>query len=129
MKILDWFYHKFYCATIKRGHRDERAVFLFWIFSSFIYVAFFYLMLTLMELRIYKVLFLPIWAGVFFGNYFLLTYIYVKNKRAKLVLKAYNKASKSYIITSAILSIIAIFVSLGIAIICVFFYGKNVSFI
>ena len=129
MKIFDWFYCLYYHSTMKRGSRDERAVFLFWMPSSFIYVALFYLLLILTKVQIYKASFLPIWTLIFIVNYIVLRKIYIKNGRSKTVLGNKAEVSKFYVLIGTIFSVLSIFLTAIIAIVCTFYYGKNVSFL
>ncbi len=127
MKILDWFYYIYYCSTMKNGSRDERAVFLFWLASSFIYVALIYLMLILVKVQSVKALFFPIWIFIFALNYLGLRRIYIKNGRSKYVLGNREEVSRFRVVVSTIYTILSIFFAATITVLCAFYYGKYIN--
>lgn len=129
MKLLDWFYRFYFKATMNNGSRDERAVFLLWLLLSFMYVSIFYLILILARLQIHKEVFLPIWVLIFFINYLILRRIYIQNKRSMKVVHHKENNSKFYNMIRTGFSIILVFLTVIMAIICTFYYGKNVNFL
>ena len=129
MIILDWVYTIFYYFTLSRGSRYERANFLLWFSSSFIYVAVFYLILRLVELQIYKSMYLPLFFTIFGSNYLILWYIYIKRKRSEFVIKSKGDVSKWKIILYRLLAIFFTFLSMVLMVLSVIYYGKFVSFV
>lgn len=129
MKILDWFFLTYYHATIDKGSRFVRANFLLWFSSSFIWVAFFYSALILLEIQIGKNLFLPIFISVFTINYYLLQRVYIKTNRSKLVIENGKEVTRGFIFFSRFFVFLSIFVSIGIMLIATIYYGKNIGFL
>ncbi len=129
MKVLDWFFSVFYFFTLSRGSRYERANFLLWFSTSFIYVAVLYLIFTLVELQIYKSMYLPIFFLIFGLNFLILWYIYIKKKRSKQVIDNTGEVSKSKVVLYRLFAIFFTFFSMALTVISTVYYGKFISFL
>lgn len=129
MKIFDWFFYIFYCFTLDRGSRLERANFLLWFSSSFFYVAIFYLILILINLQIHKVLFLPIFVAIFIINFLILKSVYLNNRRSKMVIQDRGEGTKSIVLFSRFFSISFTFFTMALMIMTIIYYGKFISFL
>ncbi len=129
MKILDWIFFTFYCFTMNHGSRFERANFIMWYSSSFIYVSFFYFILILLKVHISKYLFLPLFIAIFTLNFIFLYYIYIKKKRSSKIVEMKGEASRSFKIFSRFFAILFTFVAMGISIVVIIYYGKHIHFL
>jgi len=129
MNVFDWFFSVFYFFTLSRGSRYERANFLLWFSSSFIYLAIFYVLLALLGVQIYKSMYLPIFFLIFGINYLILWYIYIKKKRSELVIDSKGEVSKMYVIFYRLFATFFTFFSIAVAVISTIYYGKYISFL
>jgi hypothetical protein len=128
MKILDWCFLIYYRATLDKGSRVERANFLLWFASSFIWVALFYLILSLIEIRIGKFLFMPIFLFVFTANHFMLHRIYLKGKRGTEIIEKASEINKRAV-PSRLFVFLSIFLAMAIMLLATVYYGKNIRFL
>ena len=111
-----------------RGSRFERANFLLWFSSSFLWVAFFYFTLTVLSIRMGKPLFMPAFIIVFAINYFILNRVYIKSNRCRLVVED-KVVKKRYILFARFFVFVSILVSMAIMLAMTIYYGKNVGFL
>ena len=114
---------------MEQGSRFVRANFLLWFSSSFIWVAVFYLALTLLSIQIGKPMFMPIFISVFAINYFLLQSVYIKSKRSELVVERRKGATKSYVVFARFFVFLSIFASMAIMLSMIVYYGKSIGFL
>lgn len=114
---------------MERGSRFVRANFLLWFSSSFIWVAAFYLILTLLEVQIEKSIFLPIFISIFVLNYFLLRQVYIKANRSKLVVENRKEVTRGFVLFSRFFVFLSIFASMAIMLIATIYYGKRIGFL
>ena len=129
MKILDWCFVTIYTGTLDRGSRIERAHFGLWFSSSFVWVAIFYSILALLEVRIGKFLFLPIFLLIFALNYFALHRTYIKGKRGREAIGKLSEITRGYLIFSRLFVFLSIFMTMAIMVIAIVYYGKNIHFL
>ncbi len=129
MILLDWFFLTYYQATMDRGSRFARANFLLWFSSSFIWVAVFYLTLTLLAIQIGKPMFMPIFLSIFAINYFLLQRVYIKLKRSELVVDKRKEVTRGNVVFARFFVFISIFVSMAIMLSMIVYYGKSIGFL
>ena len=128
MKMLDWFYKIFYFLTVDRGSRFARASFLLWYPTSFIYMAFIFILLIIFKIHISRVLFLPTYVIVFIINFYWLEYKYVKRKRGERIITEKGKGSRSFVILCRIIAPLIFFSAMILSLAVMFYYGKYTGY-
>jgi hypothetical protein len=128
MRVLDWLFLRFFHGTLDQGSRPERANFLLWFSTSFLWVAVFYFILSILGLHIPKSLFMPIFLAVFAVNYFTLRRVYLKSNRSKSVIeKGRDKQGNKALAIAFVF--FALFLAVAIALGMIIYYGKNIGYV
>lgn len=109
--------------------RIERAHFLLWFSSSFLWVGVSFLILILLGVHIGKFLFLPIFFSVFALSYFLLCHAYIKLGRGKTLLQAEKDIARGRVFWARLFMILSTFISMAVMLAIAIYYGKNIGYL